>query len=285
MAGLDDLRRELARLEKSATAKISRNRRKGIELGGSEFDPRIGPDAPGKRHNRRQLERAIKSVQEFNNRNTQFTALSGGVIAPSALVNETMRNQRRYNRKVDIEIGRIADVRLPNAGDAPDNPTGMTVGERDASLFEDQNKRAKRATGEANRRLYEPMTIKPQHIASVRGLELLNKSLKDKLRREYKPENIERQRKEFSQMMKKTGNKKAIELAARLTDHQFDILWNYGNFATDTSRDYERIKKLATGGASAEYDKVHEDATADIMQSLQWATFLPEKPQPQRRRR
>ena len=285
MAGLDDLRRELARLEKSATAKISRNRRKGIELGGSEYDPRIGPDAPGKRHNRRQLERAIANVREFNSRNTQFTALSGGVIAPSALVNEVMRNQRRYNRKVDIEVSRVQDFRLPNAGDEPNKPTGMTIAERDASLFEDQNKRAKRATGEANRRLYEPMTIKPQHVASVRGLELLNKSLKSKLRREYKPENLERQRKEFEQMMKVAGNKEAIELGRRLTDHQFDILWNYGNFATDTSRDYARVKKLATGGASAEYDRVHEEATEDIMQSLQWAHFLPEKPTSGRRKK
>jgi hypothetical protein len=278
MASLDDLRRELSRLEQRATAKISRNRRKGIELAGTQFDPRIGPDQKGKRYTRAKLERAVNELRAFNSRGTQFVPLSGGEIAPSSMAQEFVSNQRKYNNIVNREFNRVKGFRLPNAGDDLSKPTGMSIEERDASLFEGQDKRAKRAAGEATRRLYEPMNVKLSNVQGVQGLEALNKMMRKRLSRDYKPAEIARQRGEFEAMMKRTGGEKAIEMGRRLTDHQFDILWNYGNFATDTSRDYQRITKLATGGASAEYDRVHEDAMEDIMDSLQWAMFLPASP-------
>lgn len=274
MSELSDLRAEVSRRRAAATAKVRRLRAKGIEVEGTNYDPRRSPDA-SKRYTKAQLNRYLTELNAFTSRSTQYTRLSNGFVT-SQEWREYKRPEAIYNRIGKRQYGQVENMILPS---------GQSVSERDASM-RPSNPKVRRAAGEASRRVYEPVNIRPEQVESAAALRKLIAFRKKQISRQYEPEVIARQRQEMRNMVHKIGDSSISKATESLTDDQFKILWNYGSFATDLSRDYERVQLLATGGSGAAQDRVHEDARADIIDAVEWAkTNVPEKKQTRKRRR
>lgn len=271
---INELRAEVRKRQQAANAKARRLRAKGVEIEGTQFDPRRNA-APINRYTKRQLNDYLSKLNEFTSRSNQFVPLSGGSFVPAREWRKYRTAERRYNQIANREYGKVADLKLPL--------TGMTVSERDATM-RPTNRKIRRAAGEAVRRIYEPVNIRPENVEGPEALRKLTQQRQRQISRPYKAEETERQRREMRAMLDRIGESDMMKEAEKLTDEQFSTLWNYGTFATDLSRDYERIQLLATGGASAQQDRVHEDARQDILESIEWAQSLPTKKTRQRRR-
>lgn len=261
---VNELRALVRKRQQAANAKARRLEAKGVSVSGTKYDPRRDP-AKIRSYNSRQLNSYLNELNAFTDRGNQFVGLADGSIVPSKKWRTYKGLERRYNAVGKREYSRVKDLKLPNAG--------RTVAERDADIMPNR-KRVRRAAGEANSRLYEPVNLRPQNVNGVKALETLIRHRRKQLSRAYKPDQIKRQRKEMNAMLKEIGESQLIEGANSLTDEQFNVLWNYGSFATDLSRDYERKRLLNEGGSSAEQDKVVEDARSDIVDALQWAAAL-----------
>ncbi len=274
MSEISDLRAEVSRRRAAATAKVRRLRAKGVEVEGTNYDPRRSPEVT-KRYTKAQLNRYLTELNAFTSRTTQYTRLSNGFV-PTQEWREYKRPEAVYNRIGKRQYRGVEDMVLPS---------GQTVAERDASM-RPSNPKVRRAAGEASRRIYEPVNIRPEQVESPEALRKLIAFRKRQISRQYEPEVIARQRNEMRQMVEKIGDESIRKATESLTEDQFKILWNYGSFATDLSRDYERVQLLATGGSGAAQDRVHEDARADIIEAVEWAkTNVPEKKPSRKRRR
>jgi len=91
-----------------------------------------------------------------------------------------------------------------------------------------------------NRRLYSPVKNNLSNIASPAALKKLIEQRQKQLSKNYEPKEIVNQRKEMMAMIKSYGDKKLVNAVRSLSNEQFKMLWNYGPFASDTSRGYER---------------------------------------------
>jgi hypothetical protein len=274
MSELDNLRAEVRRRQQAANAKARRLKAKGIDVSGTSYDPRRDSSKIG-RYTRQQLTNYLGELNAFTSRGNQFTRLANGFV-PTMEWRAYKQPERSYNQIGKRQYGKVEDMILPS---------GQSVGERDASM-RPTNPRVRRAAGEAVRRIYEPVNLRPEQVDSPEALRKLTAHRLRQISRNYEPEEINRQRKEMKGMVEKIGDDDIRNATASLTDDQFKILWNYGSFATDLSRDYERIQLLATGGAAAAQDRVHEDARADIIDAVEWAKAnVPEKKPSTRKRR
>jgi hypothetical protein len=275
MPSLNELRAEARRRQQAANAKVRRLRAKGVEVEGTNYDPRRDISRIN-RYTRQQLTNYIGELNAFTSRGNQYTRLANGFV-PSREWRAYKAPERQYNRIGKRQYDRVSDLQLPN--------TGMTVSERDATM-RPTNPKIRRGSGEAVRRIYEPVNLRPEQVDSPEALRKLIAFRKRQISRKYEPEQIARQRREMRGMVARIGDDEIRKATESLTEDQFKVLWNYGSFATDLSRDYERIQLLATGGAAAEQDRVHEDARADIIDAVNWAkTNVPEKRQRATKRR
>lgn len=264
---IDDLRDEVQRRRSAATAKIRRQRSKGVNLEGTKIDPRreVGVE---KNYTKRQLESYLRELNSFTSRSTRIVPIAGGKFVTGDQWRRYKEAERRYNRRVNRAYGKVANLKIPN--------TGMTVAERDMTMGVN-DRRVKAMRGTASRRLYEPSRLRPSQVASPEALEKLIRDMRKKTSSKWHETALKNQRKEMLAMAKTIGNKKLIKEAKSLTNEQFDTLWNYTPFASDLSRGYERKRLLDTGGAGAEQDRVQEDTAAEAIEAITWAKALPSK--------
>lgn len=258
MSDLSDIRAEIAKARGAATAKIGRLRKKGIDLAGKPSDPRRNVGVQ-KNYTKAQAEKYLQELKSFNQRSNGFVRLADG-YAPRSELNKLSELNRRYNAKGQRRYDNVKDMVLQN---------GETVAQRDAKLEVPRN--FQRAAGLPNRRLYSPVKNNPQNIASPEALKKLIATRQKQLSAKYEPKEILAQRKEMMAMVKHYGDSKLTKAVRSLSNEQFKMLWNYGPFAADTSRGYERAKLLAKSGGDSKYDSVVEDAKEDILNAVNWA--------------
>lgn len=274
MSDIDDLRREIAKARSNATAKIGRLKKKGINLEGKDSDPRRAPGVQ-KAYTKAQAESYLQKLKTFNNRANGYVRLSEGYVT-RAEVNELAALNRRYNLKGQRNYDRVKDTILHN---------GETVAQRDAKLSPATNLR--RANGHASRRMYSPVNNRPENIAGPEALKKLIAQRKKQLAKDFEPIETFKSRRQAMGMVRSYGDKKLIDAVRSLTNEQFRMLWNYGPFASDASRGYERQKLLAQQGSDAKYDSVMSDAKEDIYNAISWAkeNVHEKKPRANRRRK
>lgn len=264
MASKDEiarLRAEVRARHRAATQKVSRLRQKGVEINNTNYDVRRDLNNV-KRYTGAQLKSYLNQLDSFVARSNGFVPGDSGLPIPIKKWRSYKATERQYNRIGDREYNKVADTFLPNAG--------MKVRERRTIL-------GKSATGDAVNSPYQEVNRSSRGITSLDALDKLNEQLKRKTSRDFLPGEIKRGRAEFTQMLVEIGNQQHIEAANKLSDEQFNILWNYTSFATEISRDYEIMKARARGEKERAHDKIHEDNTNAIDELLQWATYLPTK--------
>lgn len=233
---LDDLRAEVRRLQGAATKKVSYNRRKkGVELGGTEYDPRRNPSTI-KQLRRGQLERFKEELTHFMNRSNNFVPDKAGRPIPIQEWRGYKWDEKRVGglgRRMDQKI---QDMNIPNIG--------MTAKEYAESI------KAKRVTavGDATNRPFPQRNRKSTNIASLDALRKLRQDMQKRQTPEYMKLVIKRNRATAEKMLIVSGGHKLNEKIKALSDEQFVVLWDYWNFAEAIAPKYEEGKKSLIEG-------------------------------------
>ena len=99
-----ELLAEAAKARKSAMGKMRTHRKRGVELAGSEFDPRVGTNAQLRNMSDKQIVSYIDRLKRFNLRNNQYYLTAKKEIISSYRLEDYLRQQRRlYRIQTDID--------------------------------------------------------------------------------------------------------------------------------------------------------------------------------------
>jgi hypothetical protein len=273
---IERLRQEVARRQRAAGQKISRLRKRGVEISGTQFDVRRDPSKL-KSYNRNQLRAQLTRVNNFVNRGNQFVAGDSGAPIPRNRWQEYKRQEAMFNAKGSAHFEKVADTFIPATGfkltGNVDKTKGLTVRQRE-TMRADKPK----AAGEVANRAYYALDRSPRNVTGADSVETLIQDLKNRNSKKYLPQKISNSRREFMEMLKTMGNHELMEQAARLQDDQFDVLWNYTSFATDIGLEYDLRQLQSAGREQAFHENILENDTGSAFaEILQWAEFLPTK--------
>lgn len=95
---------EAAKARKTAMGKMRTHRKRGVELAGSEFDPRVGTNAQLRAMSDKQLVSYVDRLKRFNLRDNQYYLTAGGGLVDSYTLDNyayQLRRQERFYRDVD----------------------------------------------------------------------------------------------------------------------------------------------------------------------------------------
>lgn len=99
-----DLLYEAAKVRKTAMGKMRTHRKRGIELAGSEFDPRVGTNAQLRTMSDKQLVSYIDRLKRFNLRGNQYYLTAKKEVVSSYRLDDFLRQQRRLDRlQADVD--------------------------------------------------------------------------------------------------------------------------------------------------------------------------------------
>lgn len=254
--------REMVRKRRSAvTAKIARIRRNtGVDITGRSEDPRRATDAI-KRYNVRQLNNYLGELNAFQSRSVGYVAGAGGVPIPRNKWREYKRLEAQYNAIGAKHEASVADIFIPTSG--------MTIRQRKAMIHPT-------AVGEVVNNPYAWVEREPEQVRDAKSMDKLITDMRRRTDRKYLPGEIAKARKQLNEMLKTAGMNDVAKQASKLSNSQFDTLWNYTNFATQVSLSYELMKLRSADAKERWHDSVLEDARDDIGSLLEWANELPE---------
>jgi hypothetical protein len=260
---LDALRAEVKRKQRNAAAKIRRlEKNKGVAIKLSHADPRANA-AKIARYTAKQLIAHAVRLDEFTNRKTQYVPGVEGTPISAAKWKEYKTLEQAVNEAAlfrDNERKHIKDV----AGT-------MTLGERKATFYDDRIS----AAGDAVFDFMPKTTRKSFQMADEKALEKFIKLQKSRLDGNYIPGKIKEARGQMAQMLKEIGNTEFIERAKKLTDYQFDLLWQDASNVNQISLVYWITQQMARGTHERQFAKQLEDNTSDIHDLFAWAEKQP----------
>lgn len=266
---LNELREEVLRRQRAANAKVSRLRRKGVQIAGTNYDVRRSANI--KRYNSKQLTKYLGELNSFTSRSNQFVAGSEGVPIPA--------NKWRAFQKVQNAYNNVARGHYESVKGTHIKASGMSVADFDSKVRSNRPG----AKGGISRPL-EPSRNAAYEIVDEKRLDKLRKQLERKIQPEYLPAQLKNQRKRMISAVSVFGDKEMIEKAKALTDEQFDTLWNYTDAPRDLFGGYHFMKLLSTSQADEGHANVHEDDKSETRGWLEWAAALPPRQNRKNRR-
>lgn len=99
-----ELLAEAAKARKTAMGKMRTHRKRGVELAGSEFDPRVGTNAQLRAMSDKQLVSYVDRLKRFNLRGNQYYLTAKKELISSYRLEDYLRQQRRlYRIQADID--------------------------------------------------------------------------------------------------------------------------------------------------------------------------------------
>lgn len=258
---LENLRAEARKRQRAAGQKISRLRAKGIEVGGTEYDVRR--DAKKIRsYSRPQLAAYINQLNGFTGRQTRFVPGANSKPIPLKDWNRYKQAEAVYNAKAVSHEAKFAGQKLPGSD--------MTIGD-----FSKQMRPSRVTADLPARRPLDPISRMSTMITSAEAARVLARDLKKKSRPSDYKRRINNAREGFNKMLDRIGNTDLKGLADKLTDAQFDIVWNYTQVPYDISRSYGIAVLAATNSESRPDQHVMETNAAELATMLNWATAIP----------
>lgn len=261
----DELKRLRAMVRKrrnDVTAKENRiKRRTGVDIRNTQQDPRR-PVNVVEKYNKRQLLSYFQELDSFMSRGNGFVAGAGNSAIPKQLWMEYKRLESRYNSIGAMQFKEISNIFIPTAG--------MTIAQRDATIIPDKLS----AQGAIVNRPYSVLDRRPNNVKDAQALQKLVKDMRRKVSEKFLPEKIKEGRKQLNDMLTTIGNNELKAKANSLTDAQFNVLWNYTNFATNVSGIYFQMQNKAAGSTDKWYSSVVEDWSSDIRELFDWAGTL-----------
>lgn len=259
MASIRELRQEIRVLQRRAGQKISRNEAQGIRVRFSEFDPRRDLQRVD-RYNARQLNAYKRELQQFNSRQTRFVSGSEGQPIPNQLWLQYKASERQYNRIAQSRMRKYRGISLPESG--------MTVENYDALMTPT---RPRMSQGQAvSRPFIEIKRDDPSRIEGAQGVRALIADMKRRQTPKYRNDAMKAQRYQAKEINTAIGSEELDRAIDNLTDGQFDVLWNYTDYADEASR-YYQVKMAATKQGQAFDD---DDAMSELKRRVEWASQL-----------
>lgn len=231
---LQQLRSLAARRHRAVGQKISRLKSKaGVELAGTEFDPRR-PLTRVKRYNKKQLTRYIARLDAFADRRVQYVRGAGGRPISADSWKRYQAIQSKLAKRNEEVYQRFANIETPH---------GRTVAERVEGIRATHFKPGKSLA------VNDPLQIKtrsPRSITSEASIKMLSDSLEKSLRGDIIAREVKRGRREFDQMMDSLGEEGLRKRVKALSPERFFVLWQFTDFASKLSLEYELIQKGLT---------------------------------------
>lgn len=257
-----EIREEVMRRQKAATAKIARLKRQGVQLSGSEYDVRRDPSKVA-RYNSTQLRSYLGQLNEFTNRNRQFVPGSEGVPIPRHIWNQLERTQAEFKTFSENHYNGVKDTFIPQRG--------VTIGKQDSDVLGKA-----RAKGGVSR----PISFedrKAYEFPNAERVKDMRDAMEQKMRTSYLPKKLTDQHDQLMEAIKVFGNDDLTTIAQNLTYDQVDALWNYSDAPRDLFAGYHHQKLLAAGKADDTDSNIHDDAEYETRQWLDWAASIPSR--------
>lgn len=228
---------QVRQLQRRASNKVSRIRTvNGIEIGGTDHDVRRDPKKT-KNYNKTQLRSFIGKLENFNSRSNNFVQGAEGAVIPKKQWNEYKAVERKYNSIGQRINNSVLKTVMPKGSETVPG-SGMTIKQRRNTLKPDNP----RSAGAAVAGPYAEIDRKPSRVKSSAALAKLTEALKKKIDPTHLDRELKRGRKEMRQMLIEIGAADLLKEARKLTDEQFNVVWNETNFADAISTLYYHYK-------------------------------------------
>lgn len=219
MNNIDRLRDEVRKRRAAVTGKERRIlNNTGIDLKNTKEDPRRSPSVV-KKYNTKQLNDYLKKLNDFMARDNGYVPDSSGGFIRKSVWLKYKRIERKYNK---IVVNHFNDI-----GGIIDPYRGVTIREAE-KLFVPESKRAQ---GEIRHRPYNEIERTAKNIKSADALGKLQLQLEGKLDKKYLPKQISAGRSQANMMLDNANLADFKEVIGKLSNRQFDVLWNYWGFA------------------------------------------------------
>ena len=257
MSEVERLRQEARARRRAVTDKIGRQRRNnGANVAGSEFDPRRDPNVI-KSYNGPQLRRYIAQMNAFMSRSNQFVGGDNGAPLPRSAVREYQRRVSQFQSQGEARMAGMADIEI--------GPLGKTVSEF-------RQGRAMRVRNAVVNSPYGSTIKDVGGIPSAKALDMLNKSMKDKLDSGFVPSKVKEGRSQLISALSIMGENEFIDKVNELSDYQFEVLWFGTSFADTAFLKYDIEQERAAGTRKERWqDRVIENDYKLISEFLEWA--------------
>lgn len=258
---IQSLREEALKRHKAASRKISRLRReKGVEVAGTEYDPRVDVTKI-KRYNSKQLSAYIDRLNGFTRRTVQYVPDYRKRPIRARQWQGYQTAEAQYNSYVQERFRKVRDIRLPE---------GMTVAERMAVRTPTHPVMNQEAVNAPYRRLSRKST-------SMYGADKVaarERALRFKSSDAGRRYDLAKARDILRQWIDVTGDESMASAVAKLSDAQFEFLWNYTDFADSASLRYQAAQAELRPGSSPKFVAalvgIGEDEKSNAHRLAQW---------------
>ncbi len=216
---ISDLRNEVRKRRSAVTSKERRIlNQTGVDLKNTREDPRRAPSVV-KKYNTTQLTTYLKELNNFMLRTNGYVPdSSGGFIRKNDWLSYK-RTERIHNKMVKIHFDKIANIRDPYRN--------VTIRDAEVLFVPD----SKRAQGEIRHRPYNEINRNPQNVKNINALRKLQAQINGMQSPKFLETAIESGRKQAGQMLDNAGISSLKSPLGKLSNNQFDVLWNYWGFA------------------------------------------------------
>lgn len=255
---INELRAIVAKRERAANTKIVRNKREGVNIRGTEFDPVRRSGKGIDRMTTRELNAYRKRLDGFTDRGTQFVGGHKGVPLPREAVEKLKRYETARNIKVQKHYDSMSDVYI--------DPQGMTVGQRREMLkgFNELPFNMGGTGGQPDSSPYRTRRIDPKGIVDAKALKKLTDVVKKQTRKQsWLDAVVTGQRKNHMEFLDNHGQEAISERVKALSNRQFDLLMNATNYSNLTRFVYlkddfksERARARLEDGSVDEIDNL-----------------------------
>lgn len=256
---LNELRAMARARHRATTRKISRIKSEtGLTISGSKNDPRRDLSRI-KRYTKSQLRAYIGQLNDFSSRSVQFVPSATRTPIQADLWKKYKGLERRYNQRVNAQFDTVKDVFLP--------AVGQTIGERMAMITPAH----RQLTNPAVNAPYRPAEMQPRNVKSEKALKRLIAQKQNQLKASYRKKLVDDARRQFSQMADVINRRDLARDVAKLSDAQFEVLWNYTPFASAIGINYEVIQAMLSNKEKPYHSDSLRNAVASQKSLIEWA--------------
>lgn len=244
---------------RAATRKISRIKADtGLTVSGSKNDPRRELSRV-KRYTKSQLRTYIAQLNDFSSRSVQFVPSANRTPIQTDLWKTYKSLEDRYNRRINAQFSKVQDVFLP--------AVGQTIGERMAMITPAH----RQLTNPAVNSPYRPAEMQPRNVASERALKRLIAQKENQLKPSYRKKQVNDARDQFGKMADVINRRDLAHAVSKLSDAQFEVLWNYTPFASAIGINYEVIQAMLSNKEKPYHSDSLRNAVATQKGLIEWA--------------
>ena len=254
-----NLRKAALKSESLVTRKVRRMTRgdAGIDITGTEYDPRVGGDAISRMSGDR-LKKLLEKQAHFRRAHVGYYKGARGTIVTRQAYRNYVNSVRKINNSVEKEQHKYDNVFI--------KPLGMTVKERRAAMTPSHPVHGTEAyDGMKKLKIYSPQQLMGTEGAQVIALR------NDEIRRQYQSrELVSKARGYMNQMMDVICDEAVRAQFNSLSDEQFWFIWAYTDFPEELSLKYDamQIQMRVLDGSNALSPSMVDSAMERGEQSL-----------------